>query len=92
MVNSNDPTHLCCGMPLLPNDWVAVCTICRIQGCVRCMGILDTEVQHHKCMEEEMTNRSCSKCGGSGVLEDRNNEQCGRCEGTGKEPSPPMNE
>jgi DnaJ-class molecular chaperone len=34
----------------------------------------------------------CSKCGGSGVQEDRNNERCKHCEGSGKEPLPPMNE
>lgn len=41
---------------------------------------------------QTMADRTCSKCDGAGVLEDRNNERCNQCKGTGKEPSPPMNE
>lgn len=36
--------------------------------------------------------KPCTKCGGRGVLTERNDEQCDRCRGSGKEPLPPMNE
>lgn len=95
MANPNDPTHPCCGFPALPNDWIAVCNTCRLLGCQRCMLGGGLEWHHRKCVTEIelMTDpKSCTKCGGAGVLEDRNNEHCNRCGGTGKEPSPPMNE
>ena len=48
------PTATCCGVAQLPNHWVAVCRLCKVLGCCKCLRRENRYLVHRvHCLSDE---------------------------------------